>query len=680
MTGIVPNVSSGGLPIGSANVSNVGVLPATFTLSCAQLGLPNDCTAKITPAQINAMVSELMNLAACFAPTGTWTCSSLTNLCSAFNSYVDGTGTNTLQGDVLKALDWKDCAGNQHLASATIPTCAEVAALIAAQTPLIVSPDADNMIVEDADGQAYLSPLQAVNAVLADVAAKCALTNGIQKDLVTTALGIGDVPFPVGTENYGLNVSTSPECELYVPYASDVNRGVVEFINTTEASQDHNLPTGNALTLAGGMSALAELDDVRVMTARRTLDFLQNNFYIQASRVYAIPSARFTTLNELELYLRDHYIAPGVTITVNLAAGTHSLTTNLVGHPQGHRINIVGAALLATPVATDVVSTGNTVAALSADYTTSKANLSAKYATFVDAATVGGLVMNSVAGTSPYRWTNVYFNGRFAITSAPPQFNIPTFSTCVIDAFSNAAAALTITASPAIYTLDLFIISPTITISLQIIDNSTLFSFGAGAGLVCLGASTNIGVRRGSKLIVASKLKVVGALLFNMLVYEMSAVTVFDDVTISNASRYNIEISGNSNVNLGGSNVAVMLLSGAGIANIRLINAGSFAPGVSSIFASITFTNAPTGIICERSSDIMLFATAIAISNHSVAGISVSQGTVSLTTSVGAPTFTGNTVDISARDSSDVLIGPVVAPVTSPPVGTVGNNNSLIHV
>jgi hypothetical protein len=113
MVGIVPNTSSGAVPVGTIGLTNVVQPPAPFTVTCAPLkGVPDGCGGQITPAQINAIVSELLALAACMAPNGTWNCTSLDNLCSAFSSYAAS----------IKA----------------------------------VSSNADNMIVEDSNGRAYL--------------------------------------------------------------------------------------------------------------------------------------------------------------------------------------------------------------------------------------------------------------------------------------------------------------------------------------------------------------------------------------------------------------------------------------------------------------------------------------------------------------------------------------------
>jgi hypothetical protein len=49
--------------------------------------LPSDCDARIEPRQINAIVSELVNLAVCLDPDGPWDCDTLSNLCNAFAAW-----------------------------------------------------------------------------------------------------------------------------------------------------------------------------------------------------------------------------------------------------------------------------------------------------------------------------------------------------------------------------------------------------------------------------------------------------------------------------------------------------------------------------------------------------------------------------------------------------------------
>lgn len=92
MPGILPETTAGGLvyrdisgvPLNPPGVQSAYSPPATFVASCAFTALPSDCTARIEPKQINAIVSELIALAECFDPNGPWDCNSLTNLCRAF--------------------------------------------------------------------------------------------------------------------------------------------------------------------------------------------------------------------------------------------------------------------------------------------------------------------------------------------------------------------------------------------------------------------------------------------------------------------------------------------------------------------------------------------------------------------------------------------------------------------
>lgn len=129
--GVFPQTSAGGLPATSANVNNVYVPNADFDISCVQTGLPSDCTARILPSQINAIVSELVALAEALTPDGTWSCASLTNLATAFQAWQNGTGEGTLQDAIFNAMNLTDCDGGDIGAGAQLATCANVAAQIA---------------------------------------------------------------------------------------------------------------------------------------------------------------------------------------------------------------------------------------------------------------------------------------------------------------------------------------------------------------------------------------------------------------------------------------------------------------------------------------------------------------------------------------------------------------------
>ena len=95
MTGILPDSGNGGLIVRDAtgnatnppNVTNAYVPPAAFISTCQLTGLPNDCTARITPTQINALVSEMLCFANTLSATGVWNCASTCNLATMFQAY-----------------------------------------------------------------------------------------------------------------------------------------------------------------------------------------------------------------------------------------------------------------------------------------------------------------------------------------------------------------------------------------------------------------------------------------------------------------------------------------------------------------------------------------------------------------------------------------------------------------
>ncbi|UPT53302.1 hypothetical protein [Synechococcus phage Ssp-JY38] len=95
MPGIIPEQDSGALVIRDMGGTCIaqplvinGYCPgADFTSSCQIRALPSDCTARITPAQINAFQSELLSFAECLDPDGNWDCDELNNLCTNFTAW-----------------------------------------------------------------------------------------------------------------------------------------------------------------------------------------------------------------------------------------------------------------------------------------------------------------------------------------------------------------------------------------------------------------------------------------------------------------------------------------------------------------------------------------------------------------------------------------------------------------
>lgn len=97
MPSILPDPATGavvyrdidGNPTMPPDVQNAYSPAPAFVAECELTAIPSDCTARIEPKQINAIVSELLALAECFAPEGPWNCNSVTNLCAAFTIWFE---------------------------------------------------------------------------------------------------------------------------------------------------------------------------------------------------------------------------------------------------------------------------------------------------------------------------------------------------------------------------------------------------------------------------------------------------------------------------------------------------------------------------------------------------------------------------------------------------------------
>jgi len=171
MTSIFPTAAAGGLAVRN-NTTGAALNPPAvendyspkppYVMNCTYYGLPSDCTARIEPRQINAIVSELVALAECMDPNGPWDCALLTNLCRSFTAFR------------------------------------------ASVTPAsLISDDEDNTIVLGTDGKLFSSgynddpprgngvnitttspfgiiPLGAVNSIVANVPARQALATGLR--------------------------------------------------------------------------------------------------------------------------------------------------------------------------------------------------------------------------------------------------------------------------------------------------------------------------------------------------------------------------------------------------------------------------------------------------------------------------------------------------------------------
>ena len=96
MTNVFPDSNNGGVavrnpdgtPTPVTNVPNGYVPLPAFTTNCQMMYLQDDCYSRVAPAQINAIVSELICFAEGLTPDGEWDCSSLCNLRTAFEAFI----------------------------------------------------------------------------------------------------------------------------------------------------------------------------------------------------------------------------------------------------------------------------------------------------------------------------------------------------------------------------------------------------------------------------------------------------------------------------------------------------------------------------------------------------------------------------------------------------------------
>ena len=120
--GAMPDVLSGGIVVRNAlgvatnpvNVPNAYVPSAAFTSSAPLAAWTNDCTAKFDPAQLNAIVSELIALAEALNPTGAWTNSAVNNVATKLTAWLTGTGPNTLYAIIHANIQPSADSGNTY--------------------------------------------------------------------------------------------------------------------------------------------------------------------------------------------------------------------------------------------------------------------------------------------------------------------------------------------------------------------------------------------------------------------------------------------------------------------------------------------------------------------------------------------------------------------------------------
>jgi len=98
--GAVVYRDAAGQPTYPPDVTHAYVPLPAFKSTCELTALPSTCDARIEPAQINAIVSELLSFAECLDPTGTWDCNSLKNLCASFSNWMIYSMSNIIVSDL----------------------------------------------------------------------------------------------------------------------------------------------------------------------------------------------------------------------------------------------------------------------------------------------------------------------------------------------------------------------------------------------------------------------------------------------------------------------------------------------------------------------------------------------------------------------------------------------------
>lgn len=266
MTAVLPDASNGGLPYRTvsgacsvpAAVQNAYCPAAAFTTTCDLTALPSDCTARITAAQINAIVSEMLALAECFNPTGTWNCASLTNLCSNFTAYRTGTGPGTLDADVGRIV----CAAKDQpiIAGTKFLGCDGLVPAGLAQYPVPLSDQETIGGIGSALDPYAIIPLGVANAICADPLAAAALTacvgGGVAGDGTTITVNAPFSIIPLGVANAICgNVAARNALQACIGGGAGVGDGVT----ITAASPFAIIPLGVANAICATPAAVTAL-------------------------------------------------------------------------------------------------------------------------------------------------------------------------------------------------------------------------------------------------------------------------------------------------------------------------------------------------------------------------------------------------------------------------------------
>lgn len=115
MASVFPDQMNGGTvvrdangnPVPAPNVQNAYIPASDFTVTCTFTMLAGDCFSTVAPSQMNAVVSELLCFAETLDPDGTWDCTTLCNISTAFTTYMENFSSAAI-GDQICGLPTGD--------------------------------------------------------------------------------------------------------------------------------------------------------------------------------------------------------------------------------------------------------------------------------------------------------------------------------------------------------------------------------------------------------------------------------------------------------------------------------------------------------------------------------------------------------------------------------------------
>lgn len=205
MPSIFPELINGALVIRDEDgncllppgVENAYCPPEDFVTSCLVTALPSDCTARLSAAQMNAIVSEMLCFAATLNPNGAWDCDNLCNIGEAFsawaaeNKLVDGT---TIIGAGTLADKWRVSP-----AAVVTAICGAASARLALADCLIDDTPGNQVVIGALQGL-YVAPavppsFSAFIATETNVASDIGLTQNVWTDVPMASNSFKGTPF-----------------------------------------------------------------------------------------------------------------------------------------------------------------------------------------------------------------------------------------------------------------------------------------------------------------------------------------------------------------------------------------------------------------------------------------------------------------------------------------------------